>query len=152
MSQSSQSRAGDLPFVDEHAVQVAAPQAAVWASLEHHVRKSLRFAPGHLLPRILAMEPRTGFAVAERSPLSLLRLVGRHRFSDYALEFDLEAAGDGTVLRARTLAAFPGLRGRLYRALVIGSGGHRIVVRRLLDAVAGRSERALDVRDVARSE
>jgi len=39
---------------------------------------------------------------------------------------------DGEVLRARTEAAFPGLLGRLYRAAVIGSGGHRLVARRLL--------------------
>jgi hypothetical protein len=48
------------------------------------------------------------------------------------LPFDL----DGGRLHARTQAAFPGLRGRLYRAAVIGSGGHRIITRRLLRQVA----------------
>jgi hypothetical protein len=39
-------------------------------------------------------------------------------------------------LRALTFAAFPGVHGKAYRALVIGSGGHRIVVRRMLKRVA----------------
>lgn len=39
-------------------------------------------------------------------------------------------------MRAVTLAAFPGIHGRVYRALVIGSGGHRIVVRRMLQRIA----------------
>jgi hypothetical protein len=39
-------------------------------------------------------------------------------------------------LRAETHAAFPGLLGRLYRAAVIGSGGHRLVTRRLLRQIA----------------
>jgi hypothetical protein len=37
---------------------------------------------------------------------------------------------------ARTWAEFPGPAGAAYRALVIGSGGHRLVVRRMLRRVA----------------
>jgi hypothetical protein len=40
---------------------------------------------------------------------------------------------------AQTWAAFPGLKGSIYRALVIGSGGHRIVVRRMLKRIAAQS-------------
>jgi hypothetical protein len=61
-----------------------------------------------------------------------LALRGRHRFAEYALTFVV----DGGCLRARTDAAFRGILGRLYRAAVIGSGGHRIVTRRLLRQVA----------------
>jgi hypothetical protein len=43
------------------------------------------------------------------------------------------------MLRARSYAEFPGPAGRVYRALVIGSGGHRIMVRRLLRDVADRA-------------
>jgi hypothetical protein len=46
--------------------------------------------------------------------------------------------GDWRVT-AHTSAAFPGLAGRAYRALVIGTGGHRIVVKQLLRAVARRA-------------
>jgi hypothetical protein len=59
-------------------------------------------------------------------------LRGRHRFSDYSLTFVV----DGERVRALTHAAFPGVLGRLYRAAVIGSGGHRIVVKRLLRKIA----------------
>jgi hypothetical protein len=46
---------------------------------------------------------------------------------------------DGVRLRALTFAAFPGLHGKVYRALVIGSGGHRVVVRRMLKRIAAQS-------------
>jgi hypothetical protein len=73
-----------------------------------------------------------GFRVVEAEPCRRLALRGRHRFSNYALTFVL----DGDRLRAQTHAAFPGVLGRLYRAAVIGSGGHRLVTRRLLRQVA----------------
>jgi hypothetical protein len=73
-----------------------------------------------------------GFSVVEAEPGRRLALRGRHRFSNYALTFIL----DGDCLRAQTHAAFPGVLGRLYRAAVIGSGGHRLVTRRLLRQVA----------------
>jgi hypothetical protein len=43
-------------------------------------------------------------------------------------------------VRAETRAAFPGLQGRAYRALVIGTRGHVLAVRRLLRAVKARAE------------
>jgi hypothetical protein len=62
-------------------------------------------------------------------------LAGRHRFAQYTLTFVL----DPDRLRARTQAAFPGVSGRLYRTAVIGSGAHRIVTRRMLRRVVGRT-------------
>jgi hypothetical protein len=44
-----------------------------------------------------------------------------------------------TRLRATTWAAFPGVAGTVYRALVIGTGGHRIVVRRILKRIAAEA-------------
>lgn len=76
-----------------------------------------------------------GFRVIESEPGRLLVLAGSHRFSRYRLTFVLD---DG-LLRARTHAAFPGLRGRAYRAAVIGSGAHRLVTRRMLRQVARRT-------------
>ena len=61
-----------------------------------------------------------------------LELRGRHRFSSYALVFLIEP---GRV-RAQTYAEFPGVKGRVYRALVIGSGAHGVVTRRLLRRIA----------------
>ncbi|MHB8235361.1 MAG: hypothetical protein ACYDHT_11980, partial [Solirubrobacteraceae bacterium] len=81
-----------------------------------------------------------GFSVARCEPPSLLELRGRHRFSRYALVFELAAVGEERCrLSARSYAEFPGLAGRAYRALVIGSGGHRVVVRRMLREIAERS-------------
>jgi hypothetical protein len=87
--------------------------------------------PGDALP---------GFAVAHSLAPERLWLSGRHRFSRYALVFELDETGDGgCTLHARTSAEFPGPAGRAYRALVISSGGHRILVRRLLHDVARRA-------------
>jgi hypothetical protein len=94
-------------------------------------QRSGALQPGDALP---------GFAVAEADAPQRLALRGRHRFSRYALTFELDPAGEtGCTLRARTWAEFPGLAGRVYRALVIGSGGHRLVVRRLLRDIARRT-------------
>ena len=73
-----------------------------------------------------------GFRVAEAGPGRRLALRGPHRFSRYALTFIL----DSESLRAQTHAAFPGFLGALYRAAVIGSGGHGLITRRLLQQVA----------------
>jgi hypothetical protein len=132
-----------LPFIDEHSVRIDAPADAVWSALLSVLRgmngssafarllgcdpvegtTELTGAPGDALP---------GFRVVEAEPGRRLALRGRHRFADYALTFELE---DG-CLRAVTHADFPGVRGKLYRAAVIGSGGHRIVTRQLLRRVA----------------
>ena len=71
-----------------------------------------------------------------------LALAGSRRFSEYSLVFRLDDLGDaGTRLRAETRADFPGLRGRLYRAMVIRTRGHVVVTKRLLGATKRRAER-----------
>ena len=57
------------------------------------------------------------------------------------LAFDIEQAADGVTVSARTSAAFPGVWGRLYRALVIGTGGHALVVRAMLKRIAHAATR-----------
>lgn len=132
-----------LPFIDEHCLRIDAPAEAVWAALLKVLRgmgASARFA------RILRCDPAQGtaafagrpgdavpgFRVAESESGRRLALRGHHRFARYALTFVL----DGGHLCAQTHAEFPGLRGRLYRAAVIGSGGHRLITRRILRRVA----------------
>lgn len=135
-----------LPYIDEHALHIAAPADAIWAALLRVVRG---IAGSTTLARVLGCDPARasdeftgrpgdavpGFRVLDAEPGRRLVLRGRHRFADYALTFVV----DGDQLRAQTHAAFPGLRGTLYRALVIGSGAHRIVTRRLLRQVARRT-------------
>lgn len=133
-----------LPYVDEHRQRIVAPAEAVWAALLKVLR--LEMGSSGRIARILGCDPAQGtpefsgrpgetvpgFRVVEAEPGRRLVLRGRHRFSNYALTFVI----DGNRLRAQTHAAFPGVLGRIYRAAVIGSGGHRLVTRRLLRRVA----------------
>lgn len=142
-----------LPFIDEHGVEVAAPPEAVWDSLCRVADRSFSSPTTAGIARALGCEvseasgPRPlaegstvpGFLVARAEPGSELALVGRHRYSEYALVFRLSGSGDATRLRAETRARFPGGAGRLYRAAVIGTRGHVFVTMRLLEAVKRRA-------------
>jgi hypothetical protein len=135
----------DLPLIDVHTTTVPAPPERAWACLEHvlpqgrgaEVVATLLGCEDTATAGGLAAGARVpGFRVAEARPPVQLRLVGRHRFSRYELRFDLRpAGGGGTEVTATSLAAFPGPHGRVYRALVIGSGGHVVAVRRMLRGV-----------------
>jgi hypothetical protein len=83
----------------------------------------------------------TGFRVVEAVEGERLALEGHHRFSRYRLELVIDSEGDGARLRARTYAEFPGVRGRIYRAFVIDSRAHLVLVRRMLRSAARRAER-----------
>lgn len=130
-----------LPFIDDHVVRIPRAREAVWVALQKTATRSFAIK----LPRPLVAlwglrdtDPLMGFHVGASEPNRLLSLQGGHRFSTYELRFELEAAGEDTVVHAKTFAIFPGVLGRIYRALVIGTGGHRIVVRRMLRDVARR--------------
>lgn len=137
-----------LPFIDEHSQPIDAPADAVWMALLRVLRRQT--AGGERFARVLGCEPAEatpdfsgrpgetvpGFRIAESEPGRRLALQGRHRFARYSLTFLVE---DG-LLRAQTHAAFPGFRGRLYRAAVIGTGGHLWVTRLLLRRVARTAE------------
>ena len=115
-----------LPYIDEHAIAIPASPAETWSALLHTMCRN-------------PDDPTTvpfGFKLEEASPPHRLALRGRHLFAVYRLVFELDPEHDGVRLRALTFAAFPGVHGKAYRALVIGSGGHRIVVRRMLKRVA----------------
>mgnify|MGYP003622938723 CR=1 FL=1 len=133
-----------LPYIDEHSQRVDAPVDVLWTALLKVLRREMGgSAP---IARILGCDPAQGtaefagrpgeavpgFRVVEAEPGRRLALRGRHRFSNYALTFVF----DGDLLCAQTHAEFPGVLGRLYRAVVIGSGAHRLVTRRLLRQVA----------------
>jgi len=136
-----------LPYIDEHGMDVGGTPARVWAALVEVVHRQT--AGGERLARALGCDPWQGtptftgvpgqavpgFRVAEAEPERRLVLRGRHRFSDYQLTFLLD---DGR-LRAQTHAAFPGLRGRVYKTLVIGTRGHVLATRGILRAVARRA-------------
>ena len=133
-----------LPLVDEHRLKIPASSEEIWVALLGVVRRDM--GGGAAFARALGCDPAQGtadfagrpgdcvpgFRVAEAEPGRRLVLHGRHRFASYALTFVVDAS----QLRARTDATFPGLLGAIYRAAVIGRGGHRLVTRRLLRRVA----------------
>jgi hypothetical protein len=143
--------AADLPYIDEHRVLVAAPASAVWRAIARQFGRPGRHAEAYA--HLVAADPRRssgrlfdegatvpGFAVADVAPERSVRLVGRHLLSRYALVLTLHEQPDGTLLSARTYAEFPGLHGRVYRALVIGTGAHRGLVGRILRGIRHRAE------------
>jgi hypothetical protein len=142
-----------LPYIDVHEVEIAADVNAAWEALVRVAHRAFGGTGQRLLAQALGVEPPSvsgrwtpdvepgaalpGFVVERVRRPELLSLRGGHRFSRYRLDFELSAAGSGrSRLRARTWAEFPGLAGGAYRALVIGTRLHRLVVRRLLRQIA----------------
>jgi hypothetical protein len=121
-----------LPYIDEHAISIDASAWEVWSALL----------------RVMCRDPQDpstvpfGFVLDEAAEPRRLALKGRHPFAIYRWVFELDDEVARTRLRALTWAAFPGLHGKVYRALVIGSGGHRVAVRWTLKRVARTAERA----------
>jgi hypothetical protein len=141
-----------LPYIDAQTVEIAADGEAAWQALVGVAHQSLG-GNGGGLARVLRVDPPgptgtwsadlepgvtlPGFAVDRVRRGELLSLRGGHRFSRYRLDFELSAPGPGrSQLGARTWAEFPGAAGAVYRALVIGTGGHRLVVARMLRQIA----------------
>ncbi|HEU4464546.1 MAG TPA: hypothetical protein VFS53_05830 [Gemmatimonadota bacterium] len=125
----------------------SAPPDEVWTALPDALRHAFGRSRASALARILRCEDRggatlAGFHVAATDPPYRIALEGRHRFSRYRLAFEIEPGGGGSRIRAVTHAEFPGVRGAIYRALVVESGGHRIVTRKILKSIARRAERA----------
>jgi hypothetical protein len=144
-----------LPLIDEHELDVNAPPEAVWDALTRWT--SHDWSPGaRHFAALLGTEQTAvsgdpgavgstlpGFEVVRARPPAELALRGRHRFSDYSLDFEVGESGDGrSSLRAVTHAAFPGLRGQLYKTAVIRSHAHVLATKRILRSVARRAERA----------
>jgi len=145
-----------LPHVDEHGATIEAGREAAWQALLHVAEATVAGAAAPRYARLVgcadteASGPRPlavgsafpGFHVATAEQPAELALAGSHRFSDYALVFRLEQLDGGrTRLRAETRATFPGLKGAVYRALVIGTRLHVLATRRVLGATKRRAER-----------
>jgi len=138
-----------LPLLDEHRERLDVPADVAWTALIGVLR---RMGGVGSLARVLGCDPLEGtpkfagrvgetlpgFRVVDSEPGRRLALRGQHRFARYALTFRI----DGDQLLARSEAAFPGIRGRMYRDLHMGAGAHRLVTRRLLRQVARAAGRA----------
>lgn len=115
-----------LPYIDEHATTITADPATTWAA-------TLQALCGS------ATTPKApvGFRIKEATPRERLVLAGHHPFAIYNWVFELDAiTPQRTQVRSQTWATFPGLHGKIYRALVISSGAHRIAVRWALHRIA----------------
>jgi hypothetical protein len=137
-----------LPEVDVRRTIVPAGATATWAALLATV-DAMTTTPARAYARLVRCEPPAasgprplgvgstipGFHVARCVDERELALEGRHIFSRYALTFRLDPHGEETELAAESRARFPGPHGAAYRLAVIGSGGHRIAVGRMLAAV-----------------
>jgi hypothetical protein len=143
-----------LPYVDEHAIGVHAGERETWEALLATLPRIFDTTATRRFASLLGVEhPRPGgefgtigstlpgFVCSRAVEPTVLALLGEHRFSRYALIFRVERTEGGSRLRAETRAEFPGTKGGFYRALVIGTRGHVLVVRRILRAVKRRAER-----------
>ncbi|MFY9914416.1 MAG: hypothetical protein WAK18_07115 [Nocardioidaceae bacterium] len=128
--------AGEPAFVDEHRISIPAARDNVWTALHRYVDSSLVRNKSQPLVLLLGTRPPAGFELSQEIPEEQLSLTGRHRFSRYRLTFELAdlATGD-TMVTARTYADFPGPHGRVYRAVVMGSGAHVVAVRAMLRSI-----------------
>jgi len=126
--------------VDVHTVTIPASREAAWAGLERYVAGLLRGVERNPLAKLLGLEPRAGFERSVSRPPECLDLTGRHRFARYLLEFELtDGPAGSTSLHAHSYAEFPGVHGRVYRALVIGTRAHVVATNHMLRSVRRRS-------------
>jgi hypothetical protein len=146
-----------LPYVDEHSLVIEASREATWKALLHVVEGSVSSGAALRFARIVgctdtaASGPRPlqasstlpGFHVESATAPAELALAGSHRFSNYALIFRSdELEGGRTRVRAETRAEFPGLKGSVYRGMVIGTRMHVLATRRILTAAKRNAERS----------
>jgi hypothetical protein len=130
----------ELPLVDEHSTKVAASPHVVFDALERIGPRIGTDRVSRSYARLVGTEDRGAFHLASSERPTLVVLGGSHRFSRFELVFRIEPENGGSIVRAETWAAFPGFGGRVYRALVIGTGGHRVAMRLLLGSLRRRIE------------
>lgn len=121
----------DLLFVDRHCVDVHASRARTWVALGDVLSevfggiRSAGFASvlgtSHSSvsgPPLEVGSTIVGFRVTRSERERCVVLSGEHRFSRYALTFELGER----ELCASTRAVFPGPHGTAYKAVVLGTG------------------------------
>ena len=145
-----------LPYIDEHSTCVGAGPERTWAALVA-VGRAMH-GPAGPLGWLMGLQPARASGdwrrgrwrraprcrdsrSSRRARRRVWRCAGRHRFSRYALVFELEdiEAARARGSRARSWGGFPGVHGLLLSGSGVGSGAHRVVVRRLLRRIEARA-------------
>lgn len=145
-----------LPPIDEHYIDVDAPAEATYAALFPAIERAFagKLAQSYC-ERVGAMETETtgdlhhpggtlpGFTVTRAIAPVMLALTGEHRFAKYAVVFRIDLLpGQRSRVRLETRAQFTPGKGRIYKAAVIGTHGHVLVVNRMLRSIKRRAERS----------
>jgi hypothetical protein len=148
--------AAGLPLIDEHEVSVDVPADEAWPFvIDAFTRLTTRpawRAYGKAIrcePDRASGDPATigatvpGFRVMRCENPTEWGLEGRHLFSRYALTFRIVPLDDAHCrVTAESRAEFPGHHGTAYHALVIGTGGHVLGVRGILQRIKREAERS----------
>ena len=145
-----------LPPIDEHYIDVEAPAEATYAALFPTMESALgtRFAHNYC-ERVGAMETEArgdlhhpggtlpGFTVTRAVAPVMLAMTGEHRFAKYGVVFRIDLLpGQRSRVRLETRAEFTPGRGKLYKAAVVGTRGHVLMVNRMLRSIKRRAERS----------
>jgi hypothetical protein len=143
-----------LPYIDEHEISVNVPASVAWtAAVAAFGRlttrpalrifaKAIQCRPDHAIGAAVTVgEALPGFLVTRCEVPREWSLEGEHLFSRYAVTFRIASVdSEHCRVAAQSSAEFPGLHGKIYRTIVIGSGGHAIGVRRILRSIKTEAE------------
>jgi hypothetical protein len=137
----------ELPFIDEHHIDVAASGESVWDAVVGTFHRPLSGRGWGVVAMVLGCDPSLGsaipgFRIVEADQPRLLVLQGRHRFARYGIVIRVERRDGGARCRLESRAAFPGPHGAAYRLAVVGTRLHAAAVRHLLDTIRRAAERA----------
>ena len=143
-----------LPPIDEHYIDVEAPAEATYAALFPTMESALgsKFSRSYC-ERIGALETEAhgdlhhpggtlpGFTVTRAIAPVMLALAGEHKYAKYAVVFRIDLLpGQRSRVRLETRAEFAAGKGKLYKAAVLGTRGHIIIVNRMLRSIKRRAE------------
>jgi hypothetical protein len=146
-----------LPPIDEHYVDVDAPAEATYAALFPAIERAFagKFAHSYC-ERVGALETEVtgdlhhpggtlpGFTVTRAIAPVMLALAGEHRYAKYAVVFRIDLLpGQRSRVKLETRADFTPGKGRIYKAAVIGTHGHVLVVNRMLRSIKRGAERSV---------
>jgi hypothetical protein len=143
-----------LPLIDVRSVEVGASSVRSWRAVIDVMSRSANGPGARVFAVGISSADRgamgkpddvgssfPGFHVVRSEPPFLWGLEGGHRFSTYSLEFRVDSIGPwSSAIHAESRARFHGLTGTVYRATVIGTGGHAFAVGLLLARMKAAAE------------